>query len=546
MDRARRSGFRDDDLGSDDGHERHREQRSYDRGEDDEGIVGRSMGSSGYDSHRRLLIDDGSAGRGGVGGGMGGGGSRMRPDGMPQPARNAYDFAAMEEFAAQEREKQLGGMPSGSPADGMRHRRSTGAASEDQMAQHPGSYDTEMERTNTMSAFGDEPESTTLSPKETDSAQGHQSFHRRRQRKLSQSNPVMRRGGRLALFEGIGSHGAAEDGAATGIPAADATGPVAYKARAPKNPLSAATGNGFAPYTDAPAGHDRPYRFSFYSNNLPVTIHARTLAELPAEGQSFEDLFKGRATMDETRGSAAEGSGLDKNSVDSSARRSTTGTDTPERDPNMPQPNGKMSLLARAAGAAATKGGAGGGPGPTDGSPDHDPEAFTWWMDVHSPTDEEMRMLSKVFGIHPLTTEDILLEETREKIELFRNYYLVCFRSFDQDPYSQTYLEPLNMYIIVFREGTLSVSHLPASAAPRISGADILSSTFEARLTLKTCGDVSSSSRTTSPSRPTGFPTLLSMTSPMPSVRLSRASSTRSTVLMSWCSSSRTPNRVTC
>jgi magnesium transporter len=57
-----------------------------------------------------------------------------------------------------------------------------------------------------------------------------------------------------------------------------------------------------------------------------------------------------------------------------------------------------------------------------------------------------------------LTTEDILLEETREKIELFRNYYLVCFRSFDQDPYSQTYLEPLNMYIIVFREGTLSVS----------------------------------------------------------------------------------------
>ena len=65
-----------------------------------------------------------------------------------------------------------------------------------------------------------------------------------------------------------------------------------------------------------------------------------------------------------------------------------------------------------------------------------------------------------MFGIHPLTTEDILLEETREKIELFRNYYLVCFRSFDQDPYSQTYLEPLNMYIIVFREGTLSVSHI--------------------------------------------------------------------------------------
>ena len=49
------------------------------------------------------------------------------------------------------------------------------------------------------------------------------------------------------------------------------------------------------------------------------------------------------------------------------------------------------------------------------------------------------------------------MEETREKIELFRNYYLVCFRGFDQDPYSPTHLEPLNMYIIVFRDGILSV-----------------------------------------------------------------------------------------
>ena len=64
---------------------------------------------------------------------------------------------------------------------------------------------------------------------------------------------------------------------------------------------------------------------------------------------------------------------------------------------------------------------------------------------------------AQVFSIHPLTTEDIQMEETREKIELFRNYYLVCFRGFDQDPYSPTYLEPLNMYIIVFREGILSV-----------------------------------------------------------------------------------------
>jgi magnesium transporter len=59
------------------------------------------------------------------------------------------------------------------------------------------------------------------------------------------------------------------------------------------------------------------------------------------------------------------------------------------------------------------------------------------------------------------------MEEAREKIELFRTYYLVCFRSFDQDPYSPTHLEPLNMYIIVLREGILSVKWFSPS---RMSG----------------------------------------------------------------------------
>jgi magnesium transporter len=55
-------------------------------------------------------------------------------------------------------------------------------------------------------------------------------------------------------------------------------------------------------------------------------------------------------------------------------------------------------MLARAAGAAMKDGRreSVGGPGGV-GSPDEqDPEAYTWWLDVQSPTDEEMRMLSKV------------------------------------------------------------------------------------------------------------------------------------------------------
>ena len=80
----------------------------------------------------------------------------------------------------------------------------------------------------------------------------------------------------------------------------------------------------------------------------------------------------------------------------------------------------------------------------------------TWWLNVLNPSVEEMKMLSKAFNIHPLTNEDIRTQESREKVELFRTYYFVCFRSFENDANSEDYLEPANMYIVVFRGGLLT------------------------------------------------------------------------------------------
>ncbi|CCG84420.1 protein of unknown function [Taphrina deformans PYCC 5710] len=86
-----------------------------------------------------------------------------------------------------------------------------------------------------------------------------------------------------------------------------------------------------------------------------------------------------------------------------------------------------------------------------------------WWLDVMCPTDGEMRTIAKAFGIHPLTAEDIRVQETREKVELFRSYYFVCFRSFDHDKESEDFLEPVNIYIVVFKEGLLSFHFAPTS-----------------------------------------------------------------------------------
>lgn len=87
----------------------------------------------------------------------------------------------------------------------------------------------------------------------------------------------------------------------------------------------------------------------------------------------------------------------------------------------------------------------------------------TWWLDCSCPTDSEMKVLAKAFGIHPLTAEDIRMQETREKVELFRSYYFVCFHTFEPDKESEDYLEPINVYIVVFREGILTFHFSPVA-----------------------------------------------------------------------------------
>ncbi|OJJ48795.1 hypothetical protein ASPZODRAFT_13535 [Penicilliopsis zonata CBS 506.65] len=98
------------------------------------------------------------------------------------------------------------------------------------------------------------------------------------------------------------------------------------------------------------------------------------------------------------------------------------------------------------------------------------PEGGVWWLDVVNPTEDEVGALSRAFSIHPLTTEDIMTQEAREKVELFKQYYFVCFRTFYQmDKTSEQYLEPVNCYMVVFRDGviTFSFTENPHAASVR-------------------------------------------------------------------------------
>ncbi|KAJ3203381.1 CorA metal ion transporter, partial [Clydaea vesicula] len=84
-----------------------------------------------------------------------------------------------------------------------------------------------------------------------------------------------------------------------------------------------------------------------------------------------------------------------------------------------------------------------------------------FWLDIQNPTKTEITTYCKLFGIHPLTGEDIQTEETREKCESFPNYFYNSIRTFDSDPYSYTYLYPITVNIIVFRDCILTFHYKP-------------------------------------------------------------------------------------
>lgn len=120
------------------------------------------------------------------------------------------------------------------------------------------------------------------------------------------------------------------------------------------------------------------FRFAYFRDDMESTVHSPTISGLLQPGQSFRDLFVGEHYKKNVD--------YDESDFDSEGNLKF------DEDNNYVAP---------------------------------------FWLDVLNPTEEEMKVISKSFGIHPLTAEDIFLGEAREKVELFKDYYLVCFRSFD-------------------------------------------------------------------------------------------------------------------
>ncbi|KAM4055001.1 corA-like Mg2+ transporter protein [Hirsutella rhossiliensis] len=224
---------------------------------------------------------------------------------------------------------------------------------------------------------------------------------------------------------------------------------------------------------------DAPYRFTYFNEEFQSTIHSPTISELVQPGSDFRELF-----IPDPRILSDDESDDDDETVSLLAKPTTTGGGDGESRTSTRQPSVAESrrdvLASPSRDGVATGAGAGasgratpiGIKSPETGgrrearsddpyaTPTPKPPRFgdrpVWWLDIVCPTEAEMKVICKAFGIHPLTAEDIMVQEAREKVELFRHYYFVNYRTFDQDINSDNYLEPVNMYVVVFREGVLS------------------------------------------------------------------------------------------
>jgi magnesium transporter len=353
------------------------------------------------------------------------------PTYQPNASRTSFDFSRMEEFAAVEKAHLGIGSPvatrfaipepvharagrSSLTASGSGHDADLGVGGQQQ--QIGGGILGAEESSSSIPRISLEMQSPQLLPQLSSISGGegdHQPQRPLRHRKISQSNSARPRpprkgiGGKISLFESAPTEPVPR------LPPLLSSNLAASSGLNPYSDfvISATTGGGAQVFGGglhpAGQGHDRPYRFSFYSNALSATIHARSLSELPAEGQSFEDLFAGNqpqappppfqaTSMPMPHANLSNGSnGINGDFGFLGSTPKDRPTSSLAFTPPPPgfvaghrtTPSDGASVYASSARRAIVPEKVGLPQGESDN---------TWWLDVMCPTDEEMKMLSKV------------------------------------------------------------------------------------------------------------------------------------------------------
>lgn len=220
---------------------------------------------------------------------------------------------------------------------------------------------------------------------------------------------------------------------------------------------------------------EAPFRYTYFNEDFENTIHSQTISELLQPGQSFRDLFTPEPLELSDTDSETEAEDGDERPLEIKEKSELSGMLSPKaQNGEIPSFATRLSTVSNDVKTTSQEGSAntskqdskqGSGTG-TPAKPQsplpHIPKVKRYgrrpafWLDVMCPTSQEMQVLCQTFGIHALTAEDIMMQEAREKVELFRHYYFINYRTFEQDTREEDFMEPLNMYVIVFQGGVIT------------------------------------------------------------------------------------------
>lgn len=113
-------------------------------------------------------------------------------------------------------------------------------------------------------------------------------------------------------------------------------------------------------------------------------------------------------------------------------------------------------------------------------------EDDVWWLDVCDGAEEDVAAVARLLSIHPLTVEDIALQEPRQKIETFPDYYLITQRTLSVSLDEVQEIEkpkisedgpllpipgrpsPEMLFILVFGQGTVTFSRSGTGHVTRV------------------------------------------------------------------------------
>lgn len=89
------------------------------------------------------------------------------------------------------------------------------------------------------------------------------------------------------------------------------------------------------------------------------------------------------------------------------------------------------------------------------------------WLDIVGINQDEILILERALNLHPLSSEDIILVNTREKCETFQHYCLTCLRFLDREEFNSE-ASSHRFYLIIMKDRLVSISTKTASCRATI------------------------------------------------------------------------------